>query len=144
MIVITDKTLRAAGIGFREAVGLLEPPEGELVVHVTQELDDISLPVVVGLKPEDDFGGDNLRHSYRASAPVEDTVPTKEPTQAQSIYTSSALPATAEEIDAAHAALQRRQDTLAISAHTLGLKAGTWGQGDPYGRPWWRRGSERL
>jgi hypothetical protein len=138
VIVITDKTLRAAGIGFREAVGLLEPPEGELVVHVTQELDDISLPVVVGLKPEDDFGGDTLRHSYRASAPVEDTVPTKEPTQAQSIYTRSSLPATAEEIDAACAALQRRHDTLAVSAATLGLKDGT------YGRPWWRSGSERL
>jgi hypothetical protein len=138
VIVITDKTLKAAGIGFREAVGLLEPPEGELVVHVRQELDDISSPGIQSLKPEDDFGGDNLRHSYRASAPVEDTVPTEEPTQAQSIYTPSALPATAEEIDAANASLQRWRDTLATSAATLGLKDGT------YGRPWWRRGSERL
>jgi hypothetical protein len=48
------------------------------------------------------------------------------------------MPATAEEIDAAHAALQRRHDTLAMSARTLGLTDGT------YGRPWWRCGSERL
>ena len=134
MIVITDKVLKAAGLGFSEAVGLLEPPEGELVVHVTQELDDISSPVIAPLKPQDDFGGGSLRNTHRASAAAEPELPTIEPTNAQSVYTPT------EEVDAAR---QRRHDTLAISAATLGLKDGTWG-GDPYGRPWWRRGAERI
>jgi hypothetical protein len=138
VIVITDKVLKAAGLGFSEAVGLLEPPEGELVVHVRQELDGDSSLVVAPLKPGDDFGGVDVRHAYRASTAAAEAVPTKEPTTAQDVYTSSAMPASAEEVDAARAALQRRHDTLAMSAHTLGLKDGT------YGRPWWRCGSERL
>jgi hypothetical protein len=138
VIVITDKVLKAAGLGFSEAVGLLEPPEGELVVHVRQELDGDSSLVVAPLKPGDDFGGVDVRHAYRASTAAAEVVPTIEPTNAQDVYTPSAMPATAEEIDAARAALQRRHDTLAMSAHTLGLKDGT------YGRPWWRCGSERL
>jgi hypothetical protein len=138
VIVITDKVLKAAGLGFSEAVGLLEPPEGELVVHVRQELDDISSLVIAPLDESLELGGGTVRHAYRASAPAAEAVPTKEPTTAQDVYTPSAMPATAEEIDAAHAALQRRHDTLAMSARTLGLTDGT------YGRPWWRCGSERL
>ena len=138
MIVITDKTLRAAGLGFNEAVGLMEPPEGELVVHISQELDAISSPVIAPLDESLELGGGAVRHAYRASIAAAEAVPTKEPTTAQDVYTPSALPATAEEIDAANAALQRRHDTLAISAATLGLKDGT------YGRPWWRRGAERI
>lgn len=37
MLVIDDRTLRTAGIGYAEAVALMAPDSRELVVHVTRE-----------------------------------------------------------------------------------------------------------
>jgi len=140
MIVVTTREL--GEIPIEAAAQVLGVPAGELLVIIRKEDGPYepqaawTAPVAVDALP----GVKAI-----SSPPIEmDYQDLRSDAQARDIYTRSSLPATAEEIDAAHAALQRRHDTLAISAHTLGLKAGTWGQGDPYGRPWWRRGSERL
>ncbi len=73
MLVLTDKTLAAAEVDFATAVALMEPPEGELIVHVRQELgpDDYVPP---------DDGGASLRHTHEGEPQAPASVPTIEPT----------------------------------------------------------------
>jgi hypothetical protein len=96
VIVISDGTLKAAGLGYDEAIGLLKPADGELVVHVREELDDIPLPGIRSLKPEDDFGGDTLRPTDRASAEWPWPVPTIPPINAKASVFKAALPVQVE------------------------------------------------
>ena len=139
MIVVTTGEL--GPIPVEAAAQVLGVPAGELLVII--KLEDGPVEPQPAFKPADD---------YRPSPGVKAiTSPVIAPdlrsdAQARGVYTPSALPATAEVEPLLHqvdAARQRRHDTLAISAATLGLKDGTWG-GDPYGRPWWRRGAERI
>jgi hypothetical protein len=143
VIVISDGTLKAAGLGYDEAIGLLKPADGELVVHVREELDDIPLP---GIRSLNDFGGDTLRPTDRASAewpwpvptippinakasvfkaalPVQVEVDARvcEPVPARGTGGGAALPATAEEIDA-HRLEQRLAAIAPSPLAVLGLR----------------------
>jgi hypothetical protein len=117
VIVISDGTLKAAGLGYDEAIGLLKPADGELVVHIREELDDIPLPGIRSLKPEDDFGGDTIRPTDRASAEWPWPVPTIPPTNAKASVFKAALPATEAEIDADR--LERRLAAVTPSPSPL-------------------------
>jgi hypothetical protein len=134
VIVISDGTLKAAGLGYDEAIGLLKPADGELVVHVREELDDIPLPGIRSLKPEDDFGGGTVRPTDRASAEWPWPVPTIPPINAKaSVFKAAlpvpargtgggaALPATAEEIDG-HRLEQRLAAIAPSPLAVLGLR----------------------
>jgi hypothetical protein len=96
VIVISDGTLKAAGLGYDEAIGLLKPADGELVVHVREELDDIPLPGIRSMKPEDDFGGGTVRQTDRASAEWPWPVPTIPPINAKASVFKAALPVQVE------------------------------------------------
>ena len=134
MIVVTTREL--GEIPIEAAAQVLGIPDGELLVIIRKEDGPVE-PQAAWTAPVD---VDALPRRPSISSPsIEMDYPDlRSDAQARDIYTRSALPATAEEIDAAHASLQRWRDSLATSAATLGLKDGT------YGRPWWRRGSERL
>jgi hypothetical protein len=131
MIIVTTDEL--GPIPAEAAAQVLGVPDGELLVIIRKE--GAPGESQAAFNPAvDDFAPPGVKAiSFPVIAPDHES-----DAQARGVYTPSAMPATAEEIDAAHAALQRRHDTLAMSAHTLGLKDGT------YGRPWWRCGSERL
>jgi hypothetical protein len=64
VLVVDDKHLWATGLDYPTAVALMEPADGELIVHVTRISDD---------------GGGSLRQTDRASSDVYQLVPTEEP-----------------------------------------------------------------
>ena len=122
MIVLSEKTLRAAGIDADTAIALMDPAEGELVVRIMNVHDGISLPATTSevmkteaLMPDDlnidQLGGHGVRHTYRASAAVDDELPTIAPTQPHGVSTRPALPASLEDIQAASQ----------TAAHRLGI-----------------------
>ena len=166
LITVTDRTLKAAGLARDEATAASgfrafcqtwreqHPDEEEPdFVHLRLEIWDDEIGPVVALGDSVDGSGPTPRPAISlclTTAPSDSTsagrvnagvdgLPEHQVHRpdAHRVYTPS-LPATAEEIDAARASLQRWRDTLAMSAATLGLKDGT------YGRPWWRSGSERI
>jgi hypothetical protein len=103
VIVISQKVVKAAGLDFPTAIGLLQPAEGELVVCIHNVHDRISSPGITSQEePQaDEFGGYHVRRTHRASVPDDYELPTIAPTQRPSV--STALPMTAEEIDAERA-----------------------------------------
>jgi len=75
MLILTDKALAAAKVDYATAIALLQPAEGELIVHVRQELG----PSDYVPPPSLTDGGGSLRHTDRASSDVDQLVPTEEP-----------------------------------------------------------------
>jgi hypothetical protein len=122
VIVLSERTLRAAGLDAATAIGLMQPAEGELVVIINNVHDRISSPVVAE-EPEATerlhaenlktagFDGGGVRHTYRASEPGGDELPTIAPTQPHGVSTRPALPASLEDIQAASQ----------TAAHRLGI-----------------------
>jgi hypothetical protein len=132
VIIVTTREL--GPIPPEAAARVLGVPAGELLVIIRKE-DGPCEPQAAFKAAVDDSAAPGVK---AISLPVIAPDRESDAHPRRDVYTPSAMPATAEEIDAARAALQRRHDTLTTSAHTLGLKEGT------YGRPWWRCGSERL
>lgn len=100
MLILADKALRAAGLDFATAVGLMAPAEGELVIHVRQELDDSAPPEPqtgdIDVPPPAGLPGETLPVIPGAAA---DRTSAAEPqADVDSVYTSTA-PAPSSTVD---------------------------------------------